>query len=428
MTVALTTDRPAALTSDDVLQLRDRYVAPFYQVTPLVVARAEGSRITDVEGKEYIDLASGIAVLNLGHNHPAVTAAAAEQLRRYGHQSYHVAVYEGYVRLAQELDRLFPGDAPTKSFFVNSGAEAVESAIKVARVATGREYVIAFQNAFHGRTELALTATGKTKPSRVSFMRSMAPHVLHAPYPYPYRPLARASSPEELTDLYVGFLERMLDTQVAPENVAAIIVEPIQGEGGVVVPPPAFLRRLRELCNRHAILLIADEVQTGFGRTGTLFGVEHSSVAPDIMPTAKALGAGFPLGAVTARAELMDTLPLAAVGSTFGGHPVACAAALKMIEVLERDQLVARSAEVGEIRGSGAIYGLELVTDRASKQPAPDLVARVTNAAYERGLVTIKAGLYANVVRVLPALTIPDEDLEAGLDILDAAFAAVSTA
>ena len=308
------------LSSEEMLALRDKYVAPaFYQVTPVAIAEAQGAWLVDPEGKRYLDFAAGIGVLNLGHNHPEIVEAAREQLDRCAHLGFHVVLYEGYVRLCEALDRIYPRagqDFSTKSVLVNSGAEAVENALKVARAATGREYVIAFQNSFHGRTYGALSATGKTKPSRFPFLGSMTPNVIHVPYPYPYRPVADVPA-EELGAFYAGLVERTLGTQIAPESVAAIIAEPVQGEGGFIVPPADYFRRLRRICDRHGILLVADEVQTGFGRTGRLFAMEHWGVAPDLLATSKALGAGFPLGALTGRAELMDRLPEGSLGSTF---------------------------------------------------------------------------------------------------------------
>ena len=432
-----------ALGSDEVRDLRERFVPHGLHVgTPVVVASAAGAEVFDPEGRRYLDFVAGIGALNLGHQHPDVIAAAREQLARYTHVSPQVVTYEPYVRLAQELDRIYPraGAAfDTKSVFANSGAESVENAIKIARVATGRDWIVAFQNSFHGRTYAAMTATGKTKNSRMPFMRSTTPHVAHLPYPYPYRPLAKVDE-EELAELHVRLFEQALDTNLAPEHVAAVIVEPVQGEGGFVVPPLRFLQRIAAICRRHGILFIADEIQTGFGRTGRMFAIEHAGVAPDLLVTSKSLGGGFPLGAVTAKADLFKLLGPGSLGSTFGGHPLACAAALATIEVIERDGLLERATAIGatlrrrfeamasahpaigDVRGLGAMQAIELVRDRASKKPAKELTDQIIARAVERGLLLLRAGLYSNVIRTLVPLVITDAQLEEGLDILEGAI------
>ncbi len=419
------------ISSDEARALRDQYVPKGLSVgTPVVVARAAGSEVWDPEGKRYLDFVAGIGALNLGHQHPDVMAPVREQLDRYTHVSPQVVTYE-------ELDRIYPrGDAAlaTKSVFANSGAEAVENAMKIARVATGREWIIAFQNSFHGRTYAAMTATGKTKNSRMAFMRTTTPNIAPLPYPYPYRPLAAVEG-DELAELYVRLFEQALDTNLAPEHVAAVIIEPIQGEGGFVVPPARFLKRIAAICRRHDILFIADEIQTGMARTGRMFAIEHSGVTPDLLVTSKSLGAGFPIGAVTGRADLFDALGPGSLGSTFGGHPIACVAAIKTIEVIERDGLAARAtaigatlrrrfdamaashAVIGEVRGVGAMQAIELVQDRKTKKPAP--VEAIIKRACDRGLLVLRAGLYSNVIRTLVPLTISDAQLEEGLDILE---------
>ena len=427
--------------SAEVRALRDRYVPKGLHVgTPVVVARAKGAEVWDPEGKRYLDFVAGIGALNLGHQHPDVIAAVREQLERYAHVSAQTVTYEPYVRLAQELDRIYPrsGDAAfeTKSVFANSGAEAVENAMKIARVATGREWIIAFQNSFHGRTYAAMTATGKTKNSRMAFMRTTTPNIAHLPYPYPYRPLADLGE-EELADLHVRLFEQALETNLAPEHVAAVIIEPIQGEGGFIVPPQRFLRRIAAICRRHDILFIADEIQTGMARTGRMFAIEHAGVTPDLLITSKSLGAGFPIGAVTGRAELFDALGPGSLGSTFGGHPIACAAAIATIQVIERDDITARATAVGrrirerfdamaknkpligEARGIGAMQAIELVEDRATKKPAAAAVDAAIKRACDRGLLLLRAGLHSNVIRTLVPLTITDAQLDEGLDILE---------
>jgi len=431
------------LSSAEVRELRDRYVPKGLHVgTPVVVTRASGSEIWDVDGKRYLDFVAGIGALNLGHQHPDVVAAVRDQLQRYAHVSAQVVTYEPYVRLAQELDRIYPrgtASIATKSVFMNSGAEAVENAMKIARVATGREFIIAFQNSFHGRTYAAMTATGKTKNSRLPFLRSSGPNVVHVPYPYPYRPLV-AGSEDELAALHARLLEQVLETNLAPEHVAAVLIEPVQGEGGFIVPPSSFIPRIAEICKRHGILLIADEVQTGFGRTARMFAVERSGVTPDLLVTSKSLGGGFPIGAVTGRAELMDALKPGELGATFGGNPVACATALATIAVIERDGLLARAEAIGQtirarfgamaerhgcigdVRGVGAMQAIEVVSDRVAKTPAPKLVDAIAKTACEHGLLVLRAGLYSNVIRTLVPLTISDDRLNAGLDILDSSI------
>lgn len=440
--MAVSTKTPTS--SRDVLALRERFVPRGLAASsPVVVDSADGAIVRDREGREYLDFVAGIGALNLGHQHPDLIAAARTQLERYTHVGAQVVTYEPYVRLAQELDRIFPrgteAQLETKSVFMNSGAEAVENAMKIARVATGREYVIAFQNAFHGRTYAAMTATGKTKNSRLPFLRSASANVVHAPYPYPYRPLV-AGSLDELAELHARLLEQILETSLAPEHVAAVLIEPVQGEGGFVVPPAAFIPLVAEICRRHGILLIADEVQTGIGRTGRMFAMERSGVTPDLLVTSKSLGGGFPIGAVTGRADLMDVLKPGELGATFGGNPVACATALATIAVIERDGLLARAEaigttirarfsdlatrhdSIGDVRGVGAMQAIELVSDRAAKTPAPKLVDAVIKTACERGLLLLRAGLYGNVIRTLVPLTITDDQLHAGLDILDGAI------
>jgi 4-aminobutyrate aminotransferase/(S)-3-amino-2-methylpropionate transaminase len=442
--VATVTRHGTELSTAEVRDLRERFVPRgLHAALPVVVASASGAEVFDPEGKRYIDFVAGIGALNLGHRHPEIIAAVREQLDRYAHVAAQVVTYEPYVRLAQELDRIYPraegSTVATKSVFLNSGAEAVENAMKIARVATGREWIVAFQNSFHGRTYTAMTATGKTKSSRMPFMRSTSPNIAHLPYPYPYRPIANLAE-DELAELHVRLFEQALETNLAPEHVAAVILEPIQGEGGFVVPPARFLKRIAAICRRYDIVFIVDEIQTGMARTGRMFAIEHAGVTPDLVVTSKSLGAGFPIGGVTGRAELFDAMPPASFGSTFGGHPIACAAALKTIEIIERDGLAARAEaiggtlrrrfdamaavtpSIGEVRGIGAMQAIELVRDRGTKKPAPDVVDATIKRACERGLLLLRAGLYSNVIRTLVPLTITDAQLDEGLDILQASL------
>lgn len=423
---------------------RERYLPRgVYTYHPVYPVSGAGARITDVDGNSYLDFAGGIGTMNVGHSHPAVIAAIHEQVDRYTHTCTHVLTPPPYIELARRLAQITPGKYAKKTLLVNSGAEAVENAIKIARAATKRTAVIAFENSFHGRTNLALALTGKVQPYRQRF-GPFAGDIHHIPYPYCYR--CDQHGGEGCCRSWQTTLESAFLTRVPPEQVAAILVEPVQGEGGFVVPPPDFLPALREICSRYGILLIADEVQTGFGRTGRMFAVEHSGVEPDLMLLAKSLAAGLPLAAVVGRAEIMDAPEPGGLGGTYGGNPVACAAALAVLDVFERDGLVERAQHlgdmalarmrswqerfqlVGDVRGLGAMVAIELVQDGATKAPAVDAAAAVMAEARHRGLLVIKAGLYNNVIRLLMPLVTSDEEMAHGLDILEAALSTVSDA
>jgi 4-aminobutyrate aminotransferase/(S)-3-amino-2-methylpropionate transaminase len=409
-------------------------------VTPIAVARAEGALLTDVDGNTFIDFAGGIGALNAGHRAGGVVEAVKEQADRYLHLCFMVTLYEPYVRLAQKLNEITPGDFPKKTILFNSGSEAVENAVKIARAYTGRPAIITFERGFHGRTMLALSLTGQVRPYKDGFGPFM-PEVYRIPVPYAYRcddcletPCER-HSPEYLSEIFRA--------HVAPESVAAVIVEPVLGEGGFVIPPLDYFPGLKRICEEHGILFIADEVQTGFARTGRMFAVEHFGVEPDIMITAKSLSGGTPLSAVTGRAEVMDAPPLGSLGGTYGGNPLACRAALAAIEVIEKEGLVTRAQElgtrvldrframqeryklIGDVRGLGAMVAMELVKDRGTKEPAGEETARIIRGCYESGLIVLKAGAGANVVRTLMPLVISDEQLEEGLAILEEAVRGV---
>jgi 4-aminobutyrate aminotransferase/(S)-3-amino-2-methylpropionate transaminase len=378
----------------------------------------------------------------VGHANEAVAQAAAEQLERFSHACFHVTPYEGYVRLAERLNALTPGDFRKKTLFANSGAEAVENAVKIARVATGRQAVLAFEDGFHGRTLLAMSLTSKVHPYKAGF-GPFAPEIYRAPYAYCYRCSYNLDYPSCAVSC-VDAIEDYFKRYVAAEEVAAVIVEPVLGEGGFVVPPPEFMPKLRELTARHGILLIADEVQTGFGRTGKLFAMEHTGVVPDILIAAKSIAGGLPLSSITGRAEVMDAAGVGGLGGTFGGNPVALAAAHAVLDLMEEGALleravaigrafVARAAGwrekypiVGDVRGIGAMWGAELVKDRGSRAPAKDETSVVSRKCYERGLVTITAGTHGNVIRTLMPLVIRDEELAEGLDVLEGALAEVA--
>jgi 4-aminobutyrate aminotransferase/(S)-3-amino-2-methylpropionate transaminase len=426
--------------SQDLLKLREQYVPRGVATTvPVFVQRAEGARLWDVDGNEFIDFAAGIGVINAGHRPKAVVDAVQGQLDRFLHTCFHVAMYEPYVRLAERLAAVTPGTHAKKALLVNSGAEAVENAVKIARAASGRRAIVCFEYAFHGRTMMGMTLTSKVKPYKFGF-GPFAPEVYRAPYSYPYR--CPAGGDPAACDLCTGrALETFLRTHVDADDVAAVIVEPVAGEGGFVVPRPEFLPTVAEICRQRGILLIADEIQTGFGRTGRLFAVEHAGVVPDLIVLSKSLAAGLPLAAVVGRAEIMDAPMAGGLGGTFGGNPVSCAASLAAIEMiatpafLERaarigevvrarlQQMAGRFAQIGEARGLGAMNAIELVTDRRTKAPAKEQTSRVIRACYERGLVILRAGVFDNVIRLLPPLTIGDADLETGLEILEEALA-----
>jgi 4-aminobutyrate aminotransferase len=409
-----------------------------YRYTPLVIEHAQGSYLYAVDGRRYLDFASGIAVTNLGHGHPAVLRAAHDQLDKLVHTSV-VAHHEPAIELAERIAAVAPGKLD-KVFFANSGAEAVEGAIKLARYATGRPALVAFQGAFHGRTYGALSLTASKSYYRERY-EPFLPGIYHAPYPYPYR---NPSGPgEEATLKYVfDFIEEMLDTRVPPRNIAAFIVEPVLGEGGYVVPPPAFMPRLRELCDQHDILLIADEVQSGYGRTGKMFACEQTGVVPDIMTLAKSIASGLPLSAVVASSTLMDQWEPAAHGSTFGGNPVSCAAGVATLDVFEREGILANATEkggelmrrlrelqqttpaIGEVRGLGLMVGVELVNRDGA--PNKELQKKIRQVCLDSGMVVLSCGPHDNVLRLVPPLNISQLELDEGWEILSAAFQEVA--
>ena len=421
--------------SQAILDRKDRVVAdPLSIYLPVVAAEAHGSTITDVDGNRFIDFTGGVGVMNVGHSHPRVVEAIQEQAARFTHTDFTIVPYEVYVELAERLTALAPFAGPSKAAFFNSGAEAVENAVKIAKLATGRPALIAFEGGFHGRTLMALSLTSKTHPYKAG-LGPFAPEVYRAPFPYEYRGITTADA--------LAALERMLLTEVAAETVAAIVVEPVQGEGGFIPAPPAFMRGLRELCDRHGMLLVADEVQTGFGRTGTMFAIEQFDVDADLVTIAKSVAAGLPLSGVLGRAELMDAPGEGAIGGTYVGNPVAQAAALAVLDVfaeeglLERAQRVGettrarmlewqdRFEEIGDVRGLGAMLAVEYVLDRETKEPATELASRVAEEAARRGLLLLKAGIHSNCNRVLCPLSITDSELAEALDAWQEALEAV---
>ncbi len=406
---------------------------------PIFASYAENAELWDVEGNRYVDFAGGIAVLNTGHRHPEVVAAAKAQEDKYTHTSFQVVPYEPYVALAEKLNALAPGDFAKKTLLVTTGAEAVENAVKIARAATKRTGIIAFTGGYHGRTLLTLGMTGKISP----YKKDVGPFpsdIYRAPFP---------SVRDGITvDDALTALENLFLTDAQPERVAAIIIEPVLGEGGYVPVPAEMMQALRAICDKHGILLIADEIQAGFGRTGTWFAIEHSGVAPDLITVAKSMAGGYPVAGVIGRAEVMDTVIPGGLGGTYGGNPVACAAALAAIEAIESEGLLARSTELGhrfkarfaeigarsapyrmwDIRGLGAMIGVEFVTDFDSATPDADLTKKVCAEALKRGLILLACGLHGNAIRVMVPLTASDEIIEEGLEIFEAALAAAVAA
>jgi 4-aminobutyrate aminotransferase / (S)-3-amino-2-methylpropionate transaminase / 5-aminovalerate transaminase len=409
--------------------------------TPIYVAKTEGAILEDVDGNRYIDFAGGIGCLNTGHRAPGVLTAIERQLDKFLHTCVQVTPYESYIRLAERLNQITPGKFPKKTLFVNTGAEAVENAVKIARAATGRPGIIAFEDAFHGRTMMALSLTSKTHPYKAGF-QPFPGEVYRIPYAYCYRCSYSLKYPS--CDLYCArHLEDTFKRVVAHEGVAAVIAEPVLGEGGFVAPPQDYFRILIDICHTHGVLFIADEVQTGFGRTGALFASERYGIEPDIIITAKSIGGGLPLAAITGRAEIMDAPGPGGLGGTFGGNPLACEAALAVLDMFEHQDLNARANElghlfqkracewqkrwpmIGEVRGLGAMQALELVQSPDKREPATEETKAITQYCYEHGVITISAGTYGNVIRLLMPLVITDAQMDEALDVLEGALKTV---
>jgi 4-aminobutyrate aminotransferase/(S)-3-amino-2-methylpropionate transaminase len=426
--------------SREIVARREASVANgLYKAHQIAVDQAEGALVTDVDGNTFLDFVGGIGVLNAGHCPPEVVAAIQAQAARLIHFCAIVGTYEPYVELAERLNAAVPITGPNKTLLSNSGAEAVETAVKVARAATGRQAIIAFDGGYHGRTLLTLTLT-----SKYTFKKTFgpyAPEVYRAPFPYAYR---LGLSEEEAVERCWEAFERMLVANIGPEAIAAVVIEPVQGEGGFIPTPPEFMRRLRQFCTTNGSLLIADEVQCGFGRTGTLFASEQIGVEPDILVTAKSLAAGMPLAATVGRAEVMDKAHVGGIGGTYGGNPLACVAAIEVIKMMQQPGFLDRAHQighairergtiwqrelphVGDVRGLGGMMAIELVKDRTSREPAPDAVLQAVEYAAQHGVLTMRAGLYANCIRLLMPLVISDEQLHEGLDVLDEALRIVT--
>ena len=401
--------------------------------TPVYAARAENAEIWDIEGNRYVDFAGGIAVLNVGHRHPKVMAAVQAQLEAYTHTAFQVMAYEPYVALAERLNALAPFKGPAKSIFFVTGAEAVENAVKIARASTGRSAVVAFTGGFHGRTMMTMALTGKVAPYKRAFGR-MPGEVYHVPFPIAHYGVT--------VDDTLRALQFLFKADVEPAHVAAIIIEPVQGEGGFHAAPPELLKALRALCDTHGIVLIVDEIQTGFGRTGKMFAIEHSGVEPDLVTVAKSLGGGFPLSGVVGRAQIMDAAEPGGLGGTYAGPPVSCAAALAALDVIAEEKLLDRAMAIGDrlrrrlekmavrnelrpianIRGLGAMIAFDIVKTRGTSEPDGDGTKRVTAQALKNGLVVLSCGTYGETIRILVPLTAGDAVLEEGLDSLEAAL------
>ncbi len=422
------------MTSNSELQTRRAAAIPrgIASLTGVFADRADNAEIWDVDGRRYVDFAGGIAVLNTGHRHPKVMAAVAEQEKRFTHTAFQVMAYDGYIELAERLNELVPiPDA--KTLFMNSGAEAVENAVKIARAYTGRSAIIAFNGGFHGRSLLTMGLTGKILPYKAKF-GPFPGEIFHAPFPIEHHGISEAQS--------LSALHWLFKTDVEPSRVAAIIVEPVQGEGGFYVAPEGFMKALREICDEHGILLIVDEVQTGFARTGKYFAVEHYGVEPDMITMAKSLAGGFPLSAISGRAEIMDAPDPGGLGSTYGGSPLGCAAGLAVLDVIEEEKLCDRSLalgnkikarieqwkkrndmlRIGDVRGLGAMVAFELVTDRGTHEPDPEATKALIAKAEENGLVLLSCGVFGNTVRILVPLTASDEIVDEGLDIIESSM------
>ncbi|MEH7260254.1 4-aminobutyrate--2-oxoglutarate transaminase [Bacillus toyonensis] len=422
-----------------VLQKRYEEAVPtgIYHLTPLYVKKASGAIITDVDGNQFIDFAGGIGMQNVGHCHPKVVRAVQEQAKSFIHPCFHVTPYENYIALAEKINEKIPGTSKKKTMFANSGAEAIENAVKIARKVTGRSKVISFERGFHGRTLMTMSLSTKENPYKAGFGPFVSDmHILS--YPYYYRGAEGVSS-EEVDSQVIYQFEKFLE-EVSPEKVAAIVMEPVQGEGGFIVPSILFVKRIREICDQYGILMIMDEVQTGFGRTGKWFATEHFNIEPDIIALSKSIAGGLPLSAIVGRAEFMDVPGRGQIGGTFAGSPLSCAAGLAVFEIMEEENLVERAQQIGnrimshlhamqlkyevigDVRGIGAMVAMELVTDRITKEPAKELTVQLIDEFWKNGLISIGAGIFDNVLRFLPPLVISNEEIDKGFEIINQSF------
>lgn len=427
------------LTTKELQVKRAKYVPKGVSNGNLNIAqKASGATITDIDGNEWIDFAGAIGTLNVGHSHPKVTSAVKEQVERFLHPGFNVMMYEGYITLAEKLCGITPGDFEKQAIFFNSGAEAVENAIKISRRYTGRHAVVSFVRGYHGRTNLTMGMTSKVKPYKFGF-GPFAPEIYQAPFPYMYHKPSEMSDEAYIDHKIEEFKDFFIAT-VAPETVACVVMEPVQGEGGFIIPPKKFVQVVSEFCKEHGIVFVADEIQTGFGRTGKPFAIEHFDVTPDLITVSKSLAAGLPLSGVVGRTEILNVADPGELGGTYAGSPVACAAALAVIDIMEEENLVGKSEilgqkieaklqelserhdYIGDIRRLGSMVAVEIVEDRTSKKPNKTKTAEITKYANENGLLLLSAGLKSNVIRFLAPLVITDEELSKGLSILEKGF------
>jgi len=424
--------------SKELLKIKENHVPKgVFNTVPTFIKRGEGAVIEDVDGNILLDFAGGIGVLNIGYSHPEVVEVVKKQVENFFHSSINVVLYESYIQLAKKLCEITPGNYKKKNMFVNSGAEAVENAIKIARKHTKKTDIICFEGAYHGRTLLTMSLTSKIKPYSFGF-GPFAPGIHKIPYAYCYR-CSYGLKKKTCNLRCAKRLEEIFASVVDAENVAAIVIEPIQGEGGFIVPPDKFISKIKNICEKNNILLIADEIQTGFCRTGKMFASEYWEIVPDIITTAKSVAGGLPLSAVTAREEIIEASHIGGIGGTFCGNPLACAAGLKVIEIMERDNFAKKAQRIGEIiqsrfnamkekysmigdvRGRGAMMAIELIKDCKNKVPAKEETKTVIKEAYKNGLILLSSGLYGNVIRILVPLVVTEEQLSAGLDIIEKA-------
>ena len=428
---------PSSLNDMEKLVRKRREFVPrgVFNMTPLIISEAKGARVKDITGRQYIDFVGGVGVLNVGHCPTAVVEAIRDQAGKYIHTCFHLMMYEPYIALAEKLNQIVPGDFPKKTLLANSGAEGVENGVKVARYFTKRGGIIAFEGGYHGRTLLALSLTGKVKPYKLGF-GPFVPEVYRIPYAYCYRcPLGMEYPSCDLR--CADYVKEVFRVHAPPQEIAALIVEPVLGEGGIVVPPKGYLEKLKGICSEEGIVFIADEVQTGMGRTGKMFACQHFGIAPDIIIVGKSLAGGFPLSAVTGMGEIMDAPHVGGLGGTFSGNPLACRAAMEVIKMIEENALTSRASEIGrrtvdrlkefqeefpiigDIRWLGAMIGLELVRDPKTKEPATRETRQIVKSCYERGLLITRSGAFSNVLRTLMPLVITDEEIDEGLSILE---------
>jgi 4-aminobutyrate aminotransferase/(S)-3-amino-2-methylpropionate transaminase len=430
--------------SKELLEQRNKYVPKAISNNcHSFVKKAQGAIVEDVDGNMYIDFAGAIGTLNVGHTHPRVVRALQEQASQFIHTGFNVMMYESYIKLAERLCKLAPGEFAKQAAFFNSGAEAVENAVKIARKFTNRQGIVSFTRAFHGRTLMTMSMTSKVKPYKLGF-GPFAPEVYKAPYPYVYR-RPEGMTEQQYSAMIIEQFEQFLLAEAAPETIAAVVMEPVQGEGGFIVPDQAFVQRVREICSQFGIVFIADEIQTGFARTGKYFAIEHFNVVPDLITISKSMGAGVPISGVIGKAEIMDAADIGEIGGTYSGSPLGCRAALTVLDIIESEKLndraqrlgerviekmkhlASRFEEIGDVRGVGSMCAMEIVKNRQDKTPDKETVAKIVKAACERGLLLLSAGIYSNVIRILMPLTITDDQLEEGLQILEEAIEAVLT-